>query len=460
LVAYTDSDCFVDSDWLTLLVAQLEHTGAAAVGGPNLSPNDGWLAACVAASPGQPTHVLVSDQVAEHVPGCNMAFRREALLNINGFDPQFQKAGDDVDICWRLQQSGGWITFAPGAFVWHHRRQGPRAYLRQQAGYGEAEALLRFKHPDRFNGRGDGIWHGVMYATGLDGLRLGRAIIYSGTYAAGLFQCIYQRHPAHWAMLPTTIEWHLVLGLFALVGLVLPGSLVIAAAMLALSIIVNVLQTAQAKIAPPHDGIRSRLAVFFLSYAQPVVRSWYRYRTRLFNAQPPGSIEGLDRARGQMPFSGHRMLALWTEHGRDRIQLLDEANRRLSTSRWGNRIGSGWSSWDMEIDGYPGTVVRIKTAQENLGGLKRMIRVQFRVQPRPFVIPLVIVLSAILIALSATLELNMLWGGIAAVVLISWWSSSVRLASHVVGLFNDAGKSLEMLSASPSEPSQAWFFQG
>jgi len=155
VVAYTDSDCFADPDWLTLLVYQLQRTAAAAVGGPNLTPPDGWAAACVASSPGQPTHVLESDQVAEHIPGCNMAFRREALVAINGFDPVYRKAGDDVDICWRLQHAGHWITFAPGAFVWHHRRQGPRAYLKQQAGYGEAEALLFFKHPDKFNGRGE-----------------------------------------------------------------------------------------------------------------------------------------------------------------------------------------------------------------------------------------------------------------------------------------------------------------
>ena len=114
MIAYTDSDCVADPNWLIHLVHQLTRSGAAAVGGPNLTPEDGWLAACVAAAPGQPTHVLVSDQVAEHIPGCNMAFRREALEAINGFDPQFRKAGDDVDICWRLQHEGLLITFAPG----------------------------------------------------------------------------------------------------------------------------------------------------------------------------------------------------------------------------------------------------------------------------------------------------------------------------------------------------------
>src|SRR5262249_13523248 len=88
VVAYTDSDCFADPDWLSLLVGQLERSGAAAVGGPHLTPEDGWLAGCGAASPGPPTHVLESDQVAEHIPGCNMAFRREDLLAVHGFSSQ------------------------------------------------------------------------------------------------------------------------------------------------------------------------------------------------------------------------------------------------------------------------------------------------------------------------------------------------------------------------------------
>src|SRR5205823_3685695 len=228
-----------------------------------------------------------SDQVAEHVPGCNMAFRREALLGINGFDPVYRKAGDDVDVCWRLQQAGGWITFAPAAFVWHHRRQGPRSYLRQQAGYGEAEALLRFKHPDKFNGRGDGKWRGVLYGASLQGLRLGGPIIYRGTFGTGLFQCVYQPGPAHWAMLPGTLEWHVAAGLVALAGVLWPVAWVAAAGMLGLSLVVAALQAAQACLAREHRGAMSRLVITGLCYAQPLVRSWRRYRTRLFSYRAP-----------------------------------------------------------------------------------------------------------------------------------------------------------------------------
>src|SRR6516225_9045888 len=77
----------------------------AGVGGPNiLPPHDGPIAACVNNSPGGPRHVLLTDIEAEHIPGCNMAFLRSALEAVGGFDVQFRVAGDDVDMCWRLQE--------------------------------------------------------------------------------------------------------------------------------------------------------------------------------------------------------------------------------------------------------------------------------------------------------------------------------------------------------------------
>ena len=68
--------------------------------------DDPWFAQCVARAPGAPTHVLLDDRIAEHVPGCNCAFRRDALLAIGGFNPVFRRAGDDVDVCWRIQAQG------------------------------------------------------------------------------------------------------------------------------------------------------------------------------------------------------------------------------------------------------------------------------------------------------------------------------------------------------------------
>ena len=69
IVAYLDSDAYPDRDWLKHLTATLREGEHAGVGGPNIPPeDDGWVADCVAYSPGGPIHVLLSDRVAEHVP--------------------------------------------------------------------------------------------------------------------------------------------------------------------------------------------------------------------------------------------------------------------------------------------------------------------------------------------------------------------------------------------------------
>jgi len=332
IVAYVDSDVFVDPHWLTHLVAQLEQSGAAAVGGPNVAPEDGRISACIAAAPGQPMHVLESDQVAEHIPGCNMAFRREALEAINGFDPQFLKAGDDVDVCWRLQQAGHWITFAPGAFVWHHRRHAPRAYLRQQAGYGEAEALLRFKHPDRYNGRGHGKWRGVLYGPSLQGLVVGQPIIYHGTFGTGLFQTIYQPGPAHWAMVPSTLEWHLSALALLLLGIGWGSLALVGGVMLILSLVVATLQALQATLSPQHNGLRSRILIGALCWAQPLVRSWVRYRTRYFGHRAPVASDlttSDEPARAPLK----RDAAYWGGGNPERTELL-QPRRRTSGGAW------------------------------------------------------------------------------------------------------------------------------
>jgi len=76
--------------------------------------------------------------------GATMAFYKWAFEKVGGFDPEFRKAGDEF--CWRLQQEGQIIGFSPSAIVWHHRRFTLGAFRKQQNGYGEAKALLRFKH--------------------------------------------------------------------------------------------------------------------------------------------------------------------------------------------------------------------------------------------------------------------------------------------------------------------------
>lgn len=259
IIAFTDSDCRVDEDWLYFLVADLLSGEFVGVGGPNLlPPEDSALAAAVMASPGGPVQVMLGDREAEHIPGCNMAFTKRALTEIGGFDPVFTKAGDDVDLCWRLQRAGFKIGFSPAAVVWHHRRETIGAYLRQQRGYGEAEALLARKHPQHFNRFGNAIWRGKIYSPVKRGFQA---------------QTIYApAAPRHW-MIFTKLEFHAFGTLpLMLLSLWFAPLVWLAAASLLLSLGVCVVAGARADLPPDKRRWWSRPLVALLFFLQPIVR--------------------------------------------------------------------------------------------------------------------------------------------------------------------------------------------
>ena len=213
IVAYLDADAWPDPHWVHYLVDTFDRTGSAAVGGPNIPPPDAnAVAESVAHSPGGPIHVLVSDTEAEHIPGCNFSIRKDVLEELGGFDPQFRAAGDDVDLCWRLQEAGHRISFNPAAMVWHHRRNSVRAYWRQQRGYGRAEALLERKWPHRYNAAGHVSWGGDMYGNAFARLGFRRSRIYNGVWGFAPFQSLYQGTPSVLDSLARLPEWYLVIG--------------------------------------------------------------------------------------------------------------------------------------------------------------------------------------------------------------------------------------------------------
>lgn len=215
IVAYIDDDAFADPDWLFFMVQSLLEQGASAVGGPNLSPPDeNFTAQCVHHSPGNPTHVLLGDELAEHVPGCNMAYVKGDLSGIGGFDITHRAAGDDVDVCWKLLVREKKIAFSPSAFVWHRRRSSVRSYLKQQRGYGYAEAHLHAAYPSRFNVLGHSVWKGNIYDSltsasfsSLPGIF--RPRIYQGFFGGAMFQAMYQPRISSWLTLFKSIEWQL-----------------------------------------------------------------------------------------------------------------------------------------------------------------------------------------------------------------------------------------------------------
>jgi GT2 family glycosyltransferase len=381
IVAFTDADCRADEDWLYYLVGDLLSGEFTGMGGHNLlPPEDSPTAAAVMVSPGGPAHVMLTDQEAEHIPGCNMAFFKSALVAIGGFDPIFRKAGDDVDICWRLQQAGYKIGFSAAAFVWHYRRSTLRAYLKQQRGYGEAEALLVRKHPEYFNAFGAGIWHGRIYSASKFGLLLQSPIIYRGIFGSAPFQTLYASEPATTLMLLTTLEYHILISLpLWILTVTFPVLLPVAITSLAIPLVICATAGAQATLPRNKSRWWARPLVALLFFLQPIVRGWERHQSRLaLRLASEPTRETLDSVSLRESGADLNEARYWTEQRIERVDYVAKILRELERRGWPSRSDIGWSEFDVEVFGSRWSNVQLITVTEDHPRQRQLIRCRLR----------------------------------------------------------------------------------
>ena len=398
--AYTDSDCMADGDWLYYLIGTLVMGDFAGVGGPNVTPPaQNWIQACVAAAPGGPSHVLLTDTVAEHIPGCNMAFYRSAFESVGGFDVEYHKAGDDVDFCWRLQQAGYVIGFSPTALVWHYRRFTLRAFLKQQEGYGEAESLLRFKHLIFFGPTGTAKWRGQIYGTPRFSWFLNRPIIYHGVFGDGFFQSMYPTPQSDIAAYLSSIEWFSLAVFLLGLGVFLPGLRIVPYLMIGGTLCVALSYMVRARIEPKYDTVHARLLVMVLAFVQPLVRGWSRYFTWLHFKRTPRSVIRTPEIlpSGTEPSRNGKGRIYWSEEGKDRHHLLGTIFQLLEEEGWRYSSDTGWNEWDIQIYGNFWWSIVLQTVTEYHGGPKCLTRVRLRHQLVPTTVVVNLVALAILI---------------------------------------------------------------
>lgn len=424
IVAYTDADVRAHPQWLTYLVQPFLERDVAGAGGPNVvPPDDPWLAQCVARSPGAPTHVMLDDVIAEHVPGCNMAFRRGTLLGLGGFNPIFGSAADDVDVCWRFQAVGAEIAFAPAALVWHHHRSSWRAYWKQQFGYGLSEAWLTRRHPEKFvDGRAR--WSGRIYSPLPWVLPIGERRINAGVWGTAPFPSVYHAGAAGLAFLPHQARWQALSAMLVAVGCAgvvagFPRQGTVIAALGALGFLTTVTRCfrharrvdidALPRIGRfPRIASRAlyRAAITTLHVLQPLARGLGRVRGFL---SPPG-----ERRRPMLPRRSdpdlpvrdlrvrdiRRALRLarrrrvedrfWSERWVGRPELLTRVMRGLrgASVGFGVEADDGWQDYDFRIHlARWGRLDLLTIIEEHAQG-RCLLRTQMRLIVSPFALTL------------------------------------------------------------------------
>ncbi|MGI8802293.1 MAG: glycosyltransferase [Solirubrobacteraceae bacterium] len=379
IVAYLDDDAAPDPHWLHHVVDAFARDDVVAVGGPNLAvPGDGVVADAVAISPGNPSQVLLDDREAEHIPGCNASFRRDALLAVGGFDERFHVAGDDVDVCWRLQDAGGRIGYTAAAVVLHHRRGTLAGYLRQQRGYGRAEAMLERKWPERYSAGGHVTWTGRIYGDGTPRAPAGRNRwrVYHGTWNSAPFQRLYE--PGHRGLDAVLLmpEAYLAIGgLTLLVALGAAWSPLLALAPVLL-VVAGLLSVRAITIA-----LAGRLPTPQLSGAQ---RAQRRALAALFHLlQPLMRLDGRlrhgltpwrRRGRPGRVVPRRRDIDHWREEWQDPFDELGAMQRRLVDLGAVVLYGGDFDVWDLEVRGGTLAGVRIVTLVEEHGQGRQLTR--------------------------------------------------------------------------------------
>ena len=379
VVVYIDDDAYPDPQWLKYLAHVFITTDHAAVGGPNIPPlDDGSIAECVANSPGGPLHVLITDSEAEHIPGCNMAFRSSALLAIGGFDPQFRSAGDDVDVCWRLTERGWTIGFHPAAVVWHHRRNSVRAYWRQQLGYGRAEAMLEQKWPEKYNALGHVSWQGRLYGRGfLPPLLGGRGRIYHGKWNTAPFQSIYQPAAGGIGQLFQVPEWYMVSATTG--ALFLMGTLWAPLTFFSIPFFLSLLPLlAQAVWGAAHASF-SRKNRRWQLYTLTAVLHFMQPIARLCGRLRHGLTPWRGRGVPEMKFPRYRLVSIWSESWLPTEGWLTMLESFLKHQGAIVYSGSDFETWDLEVRGGLLGGVRTQLAVEEHGQGKQLLK--FRIWP-------------------------------------------------------------------------------
>jgi glycosyltransferase involved in cell wall biosynthesis len=120
VVAFTDSDCVADKNWLDGGVANMTD-GVGIVQGKTL-PN-----------PDQPQRKLQQTMKVlsedSYYQTCNIFYRKEILDSVGGFSPELcgldflgrpRWGGEDADLAWRIKKQGWRSVFADIAVVYHH----------------------------------------------------------------------------------------------------------------------------------------------------------------------------------------------------------------------------------------------------------------------------------------------------------------------------------------------------
>ncbi len=147
ILAFLDSDCMAGPLWLRELVPAFIDSSTGAVGGMvdsyfNERGLDLYEKVRSSLNMGPWPRSSRDGNVFFYLPSCSLLARRDLFLPVGGFREDMT-VGEDVDLCWRLQDKGYHIEYRPVGRVFHKHRNRMRHFCARRFDYGTSEPLLQ-----------------------------------------------------------------------------------------------------------------------------------------------------------------------------------------------------------------------------------------------------------------------------------------------------------------------------
>ena len=124
VLVFTDDDVVVDPTWLTEIIKGIDERGVGGTAGKTLTMKANTLTERYLSFVNHLSehHVGASGELA-YIITVNAAFPKSAFTAVGGFDEIYPfPSGEDIDLGFRLRQSGYKFKVNEGAKIWHRQR--------------------------------------------------------------------------------------------------------------------------------------------------------------------------------------------------------------------------------------------------------------------------------------------------------------------------------------------------
>lgn len=143
IVVFTDSDCIAPREWIKNLVAEMESEDVA---GGSLKPASTDTEAERFEQERRDRLYGNQRRYVKALPSCNLAFKKEVLEEVGGFDEEFRYASaEDYELCARVTSKGYKILYEPSIEVLHKHSHTTSGIFKRAYVHGREIMLYRKK---------------------------------------------------------------------------------------------------------------------------------------------------------------------------------------------------------------------------------------------------------------------------------------------------------------------------